>query len=822
MPSTCRFSFLPGRGLIALAASLAGFLILPRAAAATLELAGASLVLAPGMTGPEQKAAQMLVEEVEKRSQVRWPLAQQLPSDGHPVVVLGRRTALLAAFPDLAASISAGPNDSKPEGYHLVTLASGVVIVAGNDARGVLYGAGRLLRLMDYTGETAPDRLGSVTVAAGLDLATAPRYALRGDQMGYRPKTNAYDGWTKAMWEQYIRDLVIFGANAVEGIPPRSDDRSDSPHFTLPPMQMMIEQSRICQEYGIQYWVWYPAMDRDNGNPATVAAALKEWGHVLEQLPRVDAVFVPGGDPGSTAPKILFPFLEKQAAQLRRLHPGAKLWMSNQGFNGPWMEDFFQILQTEPTWLEGIVFGPQQRLLLDELRARVPRRYKMRFYPDITHSLASQYPAADWDFAYAATENREIINPRPVDEAAIFHRYQPLAEYGFLNYSEGCNDDVNKCVWSCLGWDPNEDVLQIVRDYSHYFIGGGALGEGFAQGLMALERNWRGPLLTNEGVYTTLEQFQDLERTAAPAVLENWRFQEGLYRAYYDALDRARLIAETRQEEKAMEELRRAHVIGSLAAIAAAERALAPSEIMPAAAWRARVFELAEALFQSIHMQLSVPRYKGEAVRRGANLDLIDYPLNDAPYLFEQFAAVRAVAGEADRLRLIDGIINWTDPGPGGFYDNLGDAANRPHLVMGKSYAEDPAYDHSPMIGFAPRIRAPFARISSSRFAETLHDQPLEMQYHHLDRSAHYKVRVVYGTESETAIQLVANGRYAIHPLLRKDPQAKPHEFDIPAAATAGGDLLLSWTKQRDDGGTGRGVQVAEVWLIRVPSEPTP
>jgi hypothetical protein len=812
----------PGRSVRAVLLLAAGALFVgsPARAVATpglLDLSGATLVLAPNMTGPEKKAAQMLVEEIEKRSQVRWPVAEQMPAAGQPVVVLGQRAALAAAFPDLGSRLSPGPNDARPEGYHLVSLAPGLVIIAGNDARGVLYGAGRLLRLMDYKGETAPDRLGTVTVAAGLDLATAPRYALRGDQMGYRPKTNAYDGWSKEMWEQYIRDLVIFGANAVEGIPPRSDDRPDSPHFSLPPMQMMIEQSRICQEYGIEYWVWYPAMDRDNGDPATVAAALKEWGHVLEQLPRVDAVFVPGGDPGSTAPKVLFPFLEKQAAQLRRLHPEAKLWMSNQGFNGPWMDDFFAILKTEPTWLEGIVFGPQQRLLLDELRARVPRRYKMRFYPDITHSLASQYPAADWDFAYAATENREIINPRPVDEAAIFHRYQPLAEYGFINYSEGCNDDVNKCLWSCLGWDPDEDVTQIVRDYSHYFIGGGAVGEGFAQGLMALERNWRGPLLTNEGVYTTLAQFQDLEKTVSPAVLENWRFQEGLYRAYYDATNRARLIAETQQEARAMDQLRRARVIGSLAAIRAAERELAPPEAMPAALWRARVFEMAEALFQSIHMQLSVPRYKGEAVRRGANLDLIDYPLNDAPWLLEQFAAIKAVAGEPDRLRQLDDILNWTDPGPGGFYDNLGDVANRPHLVPGKSYAEDPAYDHSPMIGFAPRTRAPFARVSSSRFAETLHDQPLEMQYHGLDRTAHYQVKIVYGTESETSVRLVANGQYEIHPLQRKDPQARPHEFDIPAEATAGGELRLSWNKALDDGGTGRGVQVAEVWLIRTP-----
>ena len=35
-----------------------------------------------------------------------------------------------------------------------------------------------------------------------------------------------------------------------------------------------------------------------------------------------------------------------------------------------------------------------------------------------------------------------------------FRGLQPFADAGFLTYSEGCNDDVNKAVWSALGWDP--------------------------------------------------------------------------------------------------------------------------------------------------------------------------------------------------------------------------------------------------------------------------------------------------------------------------------------------------------------------------------
>src|SRR5206468_11705767 len=100
------------------------------------------------------------------------------------------------------------------------------------------------------------------------------------------------------MWEQYYRDMMVFGMNAIELIPPRSDDDADSPHFPLPPMEMMEGMSRLLDDYGLAVWIWYPAMDRDYSDTRTVEAALEEWDGVFRRLRRVDAVFVPGGDPG--------------------------------------------------------------------------------------------------------------------------------------------------------------------------------------------------------------------------------------------------------------------------------------------------------------------------------------------------------------------------------------------------------------------------------------------------------------------------------------------------------------------------------------------
>src|SRR6185503_18302507 len=130
----------------------------------------------------------------------------------------------------------------------------------------------------------------------------------------------------------------------------------------------------------------------------------------------------------------------------------------------------------------------------------------------------------------------------------------------------------------------------------------------------------------------------------------------------------------------------------------------------------------------------------------------------------------------------------------------------------GSSYAEDPASQRSPLMGYAPRSRPPYARVSSSRFAETLHDQPLEMLYRDLDKTSRYKLRVVYGSESASMIRLLANGKFEIHPMQQKNMLAKPLEFEIPVEATAGGELRLTWTRPPGSGGAGRGVQVAEVW----------
>ena len=272
--------------------------------ALALDLTRATVVSPTTAPGPEKKAIAMLIEDVESRTLVRWAASDKLPAGG-AMIVVGRFAEVRTLLGARASEAALDDTKVGAEGYQIATLggtggAEPLVIIAGRDARGVLFGVGHLLRTLHL----GPARAG---LMAALNVTTTPRYALRGHQLAYRPKPNSFSGWDLPQWERYIRDLAIFGCNAIELLPPRTDDAADSPHFPRPQIEMMAGMSRLAADYGLDVWIWYPAMDDDYSKPATVDFALKEWAEVFRALPRVDAVLVPGGDPGHTPPRLMFP-----------------------------------------------------------------------------------------------------------------------------------------------------------------------------------------------------------------------------------------------------------------------------------------------------------------------------------------------------------------------------------------------------------------------------------------------------------------------------------------------------------------------------------
>ncbi|MCR8631688.1 hypothetical protein [Paenibacillus radicis (ex Xue et al. 2023)] len=786
------------------------------------DFSDAVLLVPEGLEGAEAKAITVLIEETEKRTGIALAVTHEWPADNQPVIVAGTAASLQDMVKDYSVELEKLSLPGK-EGYRLLGCKDErtVVLIVGADSRGMLYGIGKFLRKSSLTKQ-------SLQVPANLSISSTPRQSCRGHQLGYRPKTNAYDAWSSAQFEQYIRELAIFGANSIEIMPPRTDDDATGPLMQEDPLKMMIRLSEIIDSYGLDTWVWYPNMAENYADPATIREELLEREEIFSKVPHIHAVFIPGSDPGELEPDLLFEWAAQVAELLQKYHPEAKLWISPQVMShepAKWLEGFLANVDKEPEWLGGLVFGPHVDITLPDLRRRIPDKYPIRRYEDITHNFHCQYPVVNWDLAFALTLGRESINPRPLAEKYIHNLLESYA-IGNISYSEGINDDVNKFIWSDQDWDSKTEAIETLREFARFFIAD-AYTEGIAQGLLALEKNWEGPLAVNEGVDQTFNQWRMIEHSAPPEVLNNYRFQMGLLRAYYDAYIKRRLIYETELELEAMDALKSAPSLGALVTLEQAEAALLRAKTHPVAeSYRQRCWELADELFKNIGAQLSVTKHQAIALGRGAFMDAIDFPLNDSRWLSAQNAIIREMDNEQDRLNAIDQIVNRTNPGPGGYYDNLGSYKGWQRVDKGKGWENDPGYLESPRMAHGIYLlqtereidKSAIPPIASTRHVNTLADTQLTLQYDHLDPGSSYSVKVTYvgDTASELSrdykVTLSAQAGSVLHEnVLVKQGQCTQIESPIPQEAFADGKLRLTFTRVSGF----KRLNVSEIWIIR-------
>lgn len=748
------------------------------------------------LAGPvESTVAQMLAEEVRSRTGITWAQSSQWPAEG-AVVALALRGG------ETLAGVAIPPVEESPgaEGYILQSgvnaAARPVVWIIGADERGLLFGAGQLLRLLDW----GPDR---ASVAAPLHVASAPEYPLRGHQLGYRARANSYDAWDARQYEQYIRELAFFGTNAIENIP--FEDSDPSPHMKAPRDVMNLEIGRICARYGLEHWIWSPATF-DLGVAVQRAELLEKHKTFFEACERLDGVFFPGGDPGDNHPRLVMPFLEDLAALLAKSHPKARIWLSLQGFEPESVVFAFRWIEKhKPAWLAGLVAGPGSPPI-PMTRLKLPREYKLRHYPDITHTVRSQYPTQWWDPAYAFTLGREPVNPEPLRYADVHNVFAPYTD-GFLTYSDGVHDDVNKIVWSARGWDTKTDVRAILNEYARVFFGP-EVAELAADGILALERNWQGPLESNGGVSATLTLWQNLE-AAHPELAGNWRWQSLLMRAYYDAYTRERLVYETALENEANTVLARAKETGSEAAMSEALAVFQRAETAPVMQeLRARVLALCDALYHSIGLQTSVEKYQASGAERGAVLDFLDIPLNNRWWYEDEFEKVRALPDEAARLARLEQIRTWEDPGPGGYYDDIGNVAKSPHVVRGENTNTDPNNDRN----FTPDCMWwDNGRTRLRHSWVTYMDWPLGLRYEGVDPDADYIVR----TTGHRDCLLRVNGK-RVDPEIDGKGIGEIKEFPIPRKLYEDGLIELTFDRPLEPGVNWRDAsRLTEVWLIR-------
>lgn len=757
--------------------------------AQSLSLQRAVVLVSPSVPMPMRETApQMLREEIAKRTGITLATRSDWPAHTVRIAFALAGDKTLYGNPVPANTDPKRP-ETQPEGFRIVSetgATNTTVWVIGADSRGILFGAGWLLRNLQMHPK-------QVTLSLPVNIATAPAYPIRGHQLGYRTTANSYDAWTVAQFDQYIRELAIFGTNAVEGIP-FHEDENPSPHFKVPAPEMRIRMSEICQKYDLDYWVWTPATFPLT-DAAKRSAELDLHEAFYRACPRLDHIFVPGGDPGDNHPKEVMPFLKDLHTRLIKYHPKAKIWLSLQGFSVEQVDYFYTYLaQYKPDWLAGVVYGPSSPSL-SETRYRLPRQYQIRQYPDITHNVRCEFPVARWDQAYALTLGREASNPRPYFFASVQAAMAPFTN-GFVSYSDGCHDDVNKVIWSMRGWEPDRSVYEILEEYGRFFFKP-ELAAPVADGIGALEHNWQGPLAENGGVEATYTFWKQLE-TANPQLATNWRWQLLLLRAYYDTYTRRRLLYEQSLEQKANTQLVLVDKSGTEAAMNEALALVNQADTKPIApALRQKIETLCADLFTSIGLQTSVPKYKAKGYERGCLLDFVDYPLNNRWWMADEFTKIKAMKTPDEQLARLKFIGTWESPGKGSFYDDISSVSKGPRVKTISDDATDIAWWQN---------GSSRARLSSQTFQRCP-----ALDYTNLDPGSRYIIRVVGFGEA-----LLRVDGQRLEPTVYNREADTVKEWIVPLWATQDGRINVTFDQPEESHLNWRqNSRISDIWLLK-------
>jgi hypothetical protein len=751
-----------------------------------LDLSKATILISAEIKSPvKESAATILIEEISKRSALNLQTAGNWDAKTVIAVALSGDKNLLGEV--VPKREGANLPELKKEGYrlfHEVRNGKNILWIIGADARGILYGIGKLLMIA----ETKEKQL---SLAQATDIASSPEYAIRGHQFGYRMTANSWDAWTIQQFDQHFREQILFGANSIEGIP-FQDERLDT-LMKYPRAVMNIELSKICEKYDADYWVW-AALEVDLKNSAQRQAALDKYEALFKDCPRFDGVFFPGGDPGDNHPAEVMPFLEELTALLHKYHPGAGMWISLQGFNKEKTDYFFKYLvEKNPDWLTGVANGPSSPALAEE-RQRLPKKYKLRSYPDLTHTVRCQYPVKNWDQAFALTEGRECTNPQPLYYAGVHNRDAVYTD-GFISYSDGVHDDVNKIVWSQMAWDTKQNVRNVVVEYCSFFFGSKLAGEA-AEGIMALEQNWVGKITGNATIGKTLAQWKKLE-AENPQLALNWRWQQLVMRAYYDAYIQQRLAYEQKLELEANAILKNAKELGAdkamdqaLTQVQKADKEFVAQDL------KQKAIQYTDDLFKSVGLQTSMKLHNAAGSERGCVRDFIDYPLNNRWWLEDEFKKIKELKSEDEKLARLEFIRTYDNPGEGSYYDNISNT-NAKHVTSETEDAIDFLWEKE--------------GLSRKRLSSQLFQFTPELQYNDLNPGSDYLIRVTGLGEA----LLRANGKRLESTKYEKG-FGEFKEFPLSKELIKEGKLKITFDKPDEEHLNWRDQsRVSDVWLLK-------
>jgi hypothetical protein len=728
---------------------------------------------------------EFLAEQIFLRTDIDLPVRKEFEPGATSLIMLG-----------LASDVTVPGNvvlPAKAESYVIwvdsIHHRVPVIKVVGRDSRGVLFGAGKLLQLLYL----AP---GHISLPGSTYVSSAPADPLRAHQV----ITNTQCDDKFMAWDEeedlrkHVNDLVLVGANGFEPTWPwLLDDYLES-------LGLDLFVKLKCQEI----------IDLDAKTDQEIMGFFSEY-------KGIDHITTYGGDAsGAVRPDLFFPHMERVLPLIMKAIPGVKWWYSNQC-----LEDhakdydeyiFSYIIENRPPWLYGMVYGPWTKRGIDDVRRDLPSQYELRHFPEICHPRWCQYPVPDWDRAYAAVWPRnQSIYAMPAMMRQIYTATRENT-VGALPYNHtGSYNDLNKFVWTCLGWNPEASVDEILRTYAKLFfahdftrspIPGSSAAmdteirideavEYVAEALKLLEANWTGPLSRNTSTESALQYWKTIADCVGGAG-KNWRVELFLNKAMIDAQVKRKVDFEKRLEREAYEVMRNAGESGNLEKVR--------KEVT-------RILERVDREFQPKDEFLEEMKAMGLSDAFGDRDEIVENiytSFNDRYWIMDRLEVCQSMED-------LDAIIHYEDPGPGGFYDNLGVPGEQPHLVGQFEWPVDPGFIHSP-IEWVDNDTDPDDRHSKLTHALARYEQPLEMHWNNLDPYADYSMSVVYNGPFDIRIKCMADEAWIVHDFIEK-PGSSIVSFSLPYEATSDGELTLKWYQDTTD--IMRGVSVSEIWITR-------
>jgi len=763
-----------------------------------------------------------------------------------------------------------------PEGFLLKTIGGSRLLAAGADSPGVLYAVGEILRRAD----ARPD---GIDFPGQLEIRTAPAFEIRGTQYGQSSvaiEKGKVRRWTLEEKQRKIEDYALAGLNTIQvsaapGDPIYEFARSMG-------LKTMMHYGPNTGD-GPPEWRASESIGRKGylcpSVPAARQALLDRCDKTFRQSAFADYLMLKGGDGGGCECDRCKPYggtfirlSEEMARIIHRYHPKTQILIANQKFDNEGDQAIFDYLRKEPRpWVRAFCYGPGSDAMgwqpghrqnhrmdlfrypgfgpfdryLKEILHQLPPQQDIVFFNELTHWRYSQYgyvgayPRADRNGDLPPRQwNHHVYERRP--DPALTQVYDRLTFFawpryyhwvfretirygiGDVTHSSGTQDHFNQWMWQRLLWSPQRSAEDVVAEYGRAWFGPEA-APLMSQAVFQLEENLqddpRKPITEKEGIdhyYRLVKQAG--ERMPAHLMRDNWLWREFMQKA---ALDKH--IQLNVREQEALQRRIEGRIGGAM------KKGDVNAAIDESLRWIGELGETAPMR----QLREEATRLGEESNRlfgvRSEGIFNLDHDFIGLGWLKRQLTRAKVATGEA-KAELLGMIVDYENPGEGGFYDDAG------------TFPPSPRITH----GYPTDFGQPFARDdrweSNRPSQRTVHytqdeDQGVTFRYTGLDANASYRIRFTFFRPTYLAryadhMHQRSQKIYADQFVLANDvelPQqtADFFSYDIPREATGDGELVIRleraadvvWGSRyerelwRNTGGWG--TIVSEAWLMK-------